>query len=136
SRLKAIAKRQAETEAELRALGDRLEGQEFHLKSRAGAKDKLYGSITSADIAAELERAAGLVVDKRKVEMGEPIRQLGSHEVVIRLGKDITTRIKVTVSGEETAKGARSEAEVEADTQAEATAKAEATTVAEAEGTE
>ncbi|MFH1002568.1 MAG: 50S ribosomal protein L9, partial [Chloroflexota bacterium] len=47
SRLKAIAKRQAETEAELRALGDRLEGQEFHLKSRAGAKDKLYGSITS-----------------------------------------------------------------------------------------
>ena len=92
---------QDQTEDELVKLANQLEGKEITLKARAGAKDRLYGSITSADIAAELQNIAGVAVDKRKVELVEPIRQLGSYEVAIRLARDIVPRIKVTVTAEE-----------------------------------
>ena len=98
------ARSQAETEAEMLELAHQLEGKEVILKAKVGAKDRLYGSITSADITAELENTTGLVVDKRKMELTEPSRQLGSHEVVIRLAKDIVPKIKVTVTEEETEK--------------------------------
>ena len=102
TQLTARAKRQTQTESELVELANRLEGKEVTLKARAGAKDRLYGSITSADIAAELENTDGLVVDKRKIKLAEPIHQLGSYEVAIRLGKDIIPKIKVTVTEEGT----------------------------------
>jgi len=92
---------QDQTEDELVKLANQLEGKEITLKARTGAKDRLYGSITSADIAAELQTIAGVVVDKRKLDLAEPIRQLGSYEVAIRLAKDIVPKIKVTVTAEE-----------------------------------
>jgi large subunit ribosomal protein L9 len=92
----------AGTDAELVALAKQLDGQGVSLKAHAGAKDRLYGSITSADIAAELERVTKISVDKRRIELEEPIRMLGSYEVVIRLGKDIMPKIKVNVTEEET----------------------------------
>lgn len=92
---------QPQTEDELVKLANQLEGREVTLKARAGAKDRLYGSITSADIAAELQNSAGLAIDKRKIELAEPIHQLGSYEVVIRLAKDIVPKIKVIVIAEE-----------------------------------
>ncbi len=102
TQLTARVKRQAQTESELVELANRLEGKEVILKARAGSKDRLYGAITSADIAAELEKTDVLVVDKRKIELAEPIHKLGSYEVAIRLGKDIIPKIKVTVAEEET----------------------------------
>lgn len=101
AQLKKKARLQAETEAEMRELAQQLEGQEVVLKARAGAKDRLYGSITNADIAEELSKSAGLVVDKRKIELDEPIREVGSYEIVIRLTKDIVPKIKLTVMEEE-----------------------------------
>jgi len=86
---------------EMKDLASHIEGKEVSLKAKAGAKDKLYGSITSADIAAELQNVTGLEIDKRKIELAEPIRQLGSYEIALKLGKDIAPRIKVTVTEEE-----------------------------------
>jgi len=103
--LKKKARLQAETEAEMRELAQQLEGKEIVLKARAGAKDRLYGSITTADIAEELSKSAGLVVDKRKIELEESVREVGSYEVAIRLTKDIIPRIKLTVMGEEEKEG-------------------------------
>jgi len=94
---RAEAKRQARTDAELVKLAGELNGKEVTLKAKVGAKDRLYGSITSADIAAELETSAGVVVNKRKIELDKPIRGLGSYEVAIRLAKDIVPKIKVTI---------------------------------------
>jgi large subunit ribosomal protein L9 len=96
---KIAAKNQ--TDDALVKLASQLEGMEVTLKARVGAKDRLYGSVTGADIAAELQNSGGLAVDKRKIELAEPIRQLGSYEVVIRLAKDIMPKIKVTVTAEE-----------------------------------
>ncbi len=102
AQLKIKARSQVQPEAELVELAHHLDGKEIVLTAQVGAKDRLYGSITSADIAAELQNSAEVVVDKRKIELAEPIRQLGSYEVAIRLAKDIIPKIKVIVKEKET----------------------------------
>ena len=89
---------EAKEDTELMALAQQIEGKEVSIKARAGAKDKLYGSITSADIASELRKSTGLDIDKRKIELEEPIRHLGSYEVAIRLDKDNVPKIRVSVT--------------------------------------
>ncbi len=95
-------RQEAHTEAELADLARQLEGKEITLRAKAGAKERLYGAITSADITAELQKSGGFVIDKRKVELAEPLHQLGTYEVGIKLGKELTPRIKVNVVEEET----------------------------------
>jgi len=99
--LKVEAQYQAEADAEVMKLAHRLEGREVILKARVGAKDRLYGSITSADIASELQNSTRLVVDKRKIELAEPIRRLGSYEVAIKLAKDVIPKVRVIITAEE-----------------------------------
>ena len=98
--LKVKARSQTQTGAELLELASHLEGREVTLVARTGVKDRLYGSITAADIATELENTTGFTVDKRKIELAEPIRQLGSYEIVIRLSKDVVPKVMVTVTEE------------------------------------
>lgn len=89
---------------ELAALAQQIEGKEITIKAKAGAKGRLYGSITSGDIADGLSKSTALAIDKRKIELEEPIRQLGSHEVSIRLAKDTLPKIRVNIIEEETPK--------------------------------
>ena len=103
AQIKARARIAAKTEAEMKVLATELENKEIILKAKVGQQNRLYGSITSADIAAGLESSLKAVVDKRKIELAEPIRTVGSYEVPIKLGKDITTIIKVTIVAEEVA---------------------------------
>ena len=98
AQLEVRARGQARTEAELLEMADHLNGREIIFQARVGGKDRLFGSITAADIAAELKKATRFTVDKRKIELEESIRQVGSYEVAIRLAKDIVPKIKVTVS--------------------------------------
>ncbi len=95
------ARVQSKNQAKLVELANHLDGREVILKARAGAKERLFGSITTADIVAELQNSTGLVIDKKKIELAEPIRHLGSYEVAIRLAKGIIPKIKVTVTEEE-----------------------------------
>lgn len=99
---KISARNQQQTETALVEMANQLDGREVFLKAQAGTKDRLYGSITNADIAAELESTTGLVIDKKKIELAKPIHQLGSYEVTIRLAKDVMPKIKVTVTEKET----------------------------------
>jgi large subunit ribosomal protein L9 len=98
----AAVSRQHKLATELNKLADKLEGLEISLKARAGAKDRLYGAITTADIASKLEEAAGVVIDRRKIVLAKPIHQLGSYEVAIKLAKDTIPKIKVSITEEET----------------------------------
>ncbi len=91
--------RQASSNAELVELAHDLEGKEINLKVRVGVKDRLYGSITRADIVRELHQLTGIAIDKRRIELPRPIRRLGSYELVIRLAQDIMPKIKVNVEG-------------------------------------
>jgi large subunit ribosomal protein L9 len=98
---RTVERSQAQTEAEMKELAQQLEEKEIVLKAKTGASDRLFGSITSADIASELQNATGLVVDKKKIELAEPIRHLGSYEIVLKLAKDISSTIKITIEKEE-----------------------------------
>ena len=91
-------RKQKQLETEMKGLAQKLEGMEVVLKAKAGEQDRLYGSITTADVAAELQKKAGVEVDKRKIEMPEAIHQLGTYDVPVRLGKDIMPTVKVTVT--------------------------------------
>ncbi len=103
--VEAQRRKQTQTESGLAEMANQLEGKEIILKARAGAKERLHGSITSADIASELQNSTGLEVDKRKIELAEPIHQLGSYDIAIRLGKDIMPKIKVVITEEEAEQG-------------------------------
>ncbi len=110
AQLKKKAKQRAQTEAEMTAVAKQLEGKELALKAKVGAKERLYGSITSTDIADGIRDQLGLDIDKRKIELAEPIRELGSYDVSIKLFKDIVPQIKVTVAAEETVTEEKKEA--------------------------
>lgn len=102
SRLEAQRHAQAKIETESANIANQLNGKEVILKVKVGSRDRLYGSVTSADIAAELKSTSGVVINKRKIELAKPIRHLGSYDVAIRLAKDIMPKIKVTVTEKET----------------------------------
>ena len=96
----AQIKAKAQSEEGLHKLAEQLEGKEITLKAKAGAKGRLHGAITSADIATEIQKSLGANVDKRKIDL-ESLHQLGTYEITIKLAKDITPKIKVTVAEEE-----------------------------------
>ena len=93
----ANARREVRTEQEAEAFAKVLQDTTVVLKMRAGSKEKLYGSVTSADIAKEIKKLTKQEVDKRKIELPEPIRELGSHQVSIKLTKDVTAIVNVVV---------------------------------------
>ena len=93
----AEEKRAATEEASARALADRLTAAPVVLTARVGDQGRLYGSITSADIADQLSAHLGQPIDKRKIDLDEPIRQLGTHEVTIRLHRAVSATVKVDV---------------------------------------
>jgi large subunit ribosomal protein L9 len=99
--LKTENKKQWQITQKFSKMAEQLDNKEITLKAKVGAKDRLYGSITSADIANELARTSRLDIDKRKIELPEPIRELGSFDVTIRLAKDIVPKIRVNVIEQE-----------------------------------
>jgi large subunit ribosomal protein L9 len=90
-------KKVAAEEAAARALADRLTSAPVVLTAKVGDQGRLYGSITSSDIADQLSAHLGLPIDKRKIELDEPIRQLGTFEVTIRLHRAVSAAVKVDV---------------------------------------
>jgi len=103
AQIKARARVAAKTESEMKALAAELENKEITIKAKVGQQDRLYGSITSADISAGLASAFKVNVDKKKIELAETIRSVGTYEATIKLAKDITAKIKVNVAAEEAA---------------------------------
>ena len=96
-------------------LAQQIEGREIRLKARMGAGERLFGSITAANVAEELSRAIGSVIDKRKIDIEKPFRQTGSYEVAVKLASDIKPKITVVIEEEEEAKekGEETEKKVE-----------------------
>ena len=99
----ADAQRQASSEAQAEAIAERLAGITVALKARVGSQGRLYGSVTAAGIAQEIQRLTGQEVDRRRIELEEPLRQLGSYEITIRLSREVTQKIRVVVEEEEEA---------------------------------
>ena len=79
---------------------DRIKGIAVTIKAKVGEEGKLFGSVTSMDIA-EAVKAQGMELDKRKIVLDEPIKRLGEYTIAVKLHADVQTDLKVTVIAEE-----------------------------------
>jgi large subunit ribosomal protein L9 len=85
--------------ADAESLAKQLDGTALSFQRKAGEKDHLFGSVTTSDIAEALERK-GFNIDRRKIQLSEALKSLGEFDVPIRLHRDVTSHVKVTVEKE------------------------------------
>jgi large subunit ribosomal protein L9 len=97
---KVVADRLARERKAQLAERDRIQNLSLEISVQAGEEGKLFGSVTAAQIA-ELLEAKGVVVDRRKIALEEPIKEVGEHSVPIKLWKDVTANVKVKVTAAE-----------------------------------
>lgn len=98
----AAARREAKTLAEAQELARQLEQMTLTFRAKAGEGDRLFGSITSGDIAEALARDKHITIDKRKIELDAPLKELGERQVAIKLHPEVTARVTVVVEREAT----------------------------------
>ncbi len=98
--MKASAvRRSAKEKGEAEQLAKQFEGLALHFTRRAGESDQLFGSVTSSDVAHELENR-GFNVDRRKIEIGHAIKNVGEYTIHIKLHREVSVPVKVTVTKE------------------------------------
>ena len=96
--------RRAREAREVRDLGSaselkgRLEDLSVKLPVRAGESGRLFGSVTSADIAAAVRASGGPELDRRRIEIGNPIKTVGTHEVAVRLHPEVSAKVTLNVT--------------------------------------
>ena len=104
----AAVRRLAREKGDAEAVAQQLAGVELSFTRKSGEHDQLFGSVTSADIAHELE-AKGHHIDRRKIQLNEPLKAIGNFNVPIKLHRDVVVPVKVSIH-----KDAASEAPAEA----------------------
>ena len=95
SYIRKSAKEKTQSEELAKQMGD----VELTFERKVGEHDHLFGSVTSGDIAHQLE-ALGYAVDRRKIALEEPLKQLGEFHVPVKLHREVTTHLKVTIKGD------------------------------------
>ena len=96
--LQAVAARHAaEEEDAARSLKTRLEAQPVVVEAKAGQQGRLYGSITTTDVATAIQKQLGTSLDRRDLDIPEPVRQIGSYTVTARLHRAVTANVTVEV---------------------------------------
>jgi large subunit ribosomal protein L9 len=96
----AHVRKEAKLQGEAQELSKLLDGVSVTISQKAGENDQLFGSVTSKDVADALA-AKNFTIDRRKIQLDEPIRQLGEFKVPVRLFKDVTAEVTVVVAKEE-----------------------------------
>jgi large subunit ribosomal protein L9 len=96
----AHLRREAKAEGEAQDLAKMMNGVTVTIRQKAGENDQLFGSVTSKDVADALA-AQNYTIDRRKIQLDEPIKQLGEFKVPVRLHKAVTAEITVVVAKEE-----------------------------------
>jgi large subunit ribosomal protein L9 len=96
---KAHDARVAKERQEFQAIADRISGLRYVAPRKVGANDVLYGSVTSGDVA-DFLKTKGVEIDKRRIQLEEPIKSLGEHEVKIRLHPEVGASLKLLVTKE------------------------------------
>jgi large subunit ribosomal protein L9 len=89
--------REAERKAEAEAKAALLKNKVVTLEVKCGDKGRLYGSVTAAEVAEALEKQHGIQVDKRKLDIGDPIREVGVRDITVWLYSGVTTPMKLNV---------------------------------------
>jgi large subunit ribosomal protein L9 len=99
-------------------LAQQIEGKEIRFQARMGTGERLFGSITAADVAEKLSEVIGSVIDKKKIDIEKSLRKTGSHEVAVKLASDLNPQIMVVIE-EEKETGTEEETEKKAEKKTE-----------------
>jgi len=100
-RLASVRKREEANRKDAEALAARISGQTLRFTARVGELDRLYGSITNADIAEKIQSQLGIEIDRRKIDLDESIKRIGIYPIKIRLMSGLEPLINVVVEGQE-----------------------------------
>ncbi|HRK03368.1 MAG TPA: 50S ribosomal protein L9, partial [Oligoflexia bacterium] len=96
---RALARKREKNTKDATELATKLEAYSVTIRCKVGENDKLFGSVTAADIAAALAKG-GYVIDKRQVQIDDPIKQAGVATVKVKLSPEISAQVKVWVVGD------------------------------------
>ena len=109
--MKASAvRRSAREKGDAQALAQQVEGVTLSFTRKSGERDQLFGSVTSADSAHELEHK-GVQIDRRKIQLDEPLKHVGEFNVPVKLHKDVIVQLKVVINKEAAAENKEAAAE-------------------------
>jgi len=97
---KTIQEKAKKIRSQAQDLSDKIANMTIVIKAKSGEEGKLFGSVTSMDIAEQLKNE-GIDIDKKKIVIEEPIKRLGSHTISIKLHSDIATQVTLQVIAEE-----------------------------------
>ncbi len=100
-RLAAVRKREELARRDAQALAARINGQTLRFTARVGELDRLYGSVTTTDIGDRLSQMLGTDLDRRRIELDEPIKRIGIYPIKVRLMSGVDATVNVVVEGEE-----------------------------------
>ena len=89
-------RKEAKLQTEAEDLGKMLAGVSVTIAQKAGENDQLFGSVTAKDVTDALEKKS-FTIDRRKIQLDEPIKQLGEHKVTVRLYRDVSAEVTVIV---------------------------------------
>jgi large subunit ribosomal protein L9 len=95
----AAVRRSAKEKSEAEALSKQFDGLEVKFQRKSGENDQLFGSVTAGDIAEALEKKS-FHIDRRKIQLHEPLKTIGEFTLPIKLHKDVTTHLKVIIEKE------------------------------------
>ena len=96
----AHLRKEAKLESEAADLSKLMTGTTITIAQKSGENDQLFGSVTAKDVADQLEKK-GFVIDRRKIQLDDPIKTLGEHKVTVRLHRDVTAEVTVHVVKED-----------------------------------
>jgi large subunit ribosomal protein L9 len=94
----AVARREAKDRVEAQALADEIGNKTVVVRLKVGAEDKAFGSITNQDVAAALKAQHRVDIDRHKIDIKEPIKTLGEHQVPLHLHRDVTAHVNLIVT--------------------------------------
>jgi large subunit ribosomal protein L9 len=101
AKAKRIAAEEAKRDEAAQAIADKLAAEPIVMTARVGEQGRLYGSITSGDIAEELSRRAGLQIDHRQVNLDAPIKEIGERELTVSLSRNVKAQVRIEVAGQD-----------------------------------
>ncbi len=94
----AAQKRETKDRNEAQAVADEIDNKTVVVRLKVGAEDKAFGSITNQDIAAALKAQHRVEIDRHKIDLKEPIKALGEHQVALKLHRDVDAHVNVIVT--------------------------------------
>jgi large subunit ribosomal protein L9 len=94
----AAVKRETKDRTEAQAVADEIDNKTVVVRLKMGAEDKAFGSITNQDIAAAMKAQHRVEIDRHKIDLKEPIKALGEHQVPLKLHRDVAAHVNVIVT--------------------------------------